>query len=61
MVRLFETIQDDIQLIQTGDRPTLHMAYVCLNKLKLQLEGNDVDINDNIIVIDDRHESNDYL
>jgi hypothetical protein len=61
MVILLETFQDVIKLIQTGDRPTLHMVYVALNKLKLHLEGKDVDANGNPILIDDRHEGNEYL
>ena len=61
MIRLLETFQDVIKLIQTGDRPTLHMVYVGLNKLKLHLEGKDVDSNGDPILIDDRHEGNDYL
>jgi hypothetical protein len=60
MVILLETFQDVIKLIQTGDRPTLHMVYVCLNKLKLHLEGKDVDANGDLILISDRHEG-DYL
>ena len=45
-----------VKLIQTGDRSTSHMVYVGWNKLKLHLEGNDVDSNGNPISIEDRHE-----
>jgi len=55
MVTLLKTFQDVITLIQHGDRPTLHMVYVGLNKLKLHLSGVDVDSNGEKIIIDDRH------
>ncbi len=60
MVLLLDTFQNVIKLIQTGDRPTLHMVYVCLNKLQLHLDGKDVDVNSDLIIINDRHEGN-YL
>jgi hypothetical protein len=55
MVTLLKIFQDVITLIQHGDRPTLHMVYVGLNKLKLHLSGVDVDSNGEQIIIDDRH------
>lgn len=58
LVRLLDTFHDVFKLIQTGDRPTLHMVYVGLNKLKLHLDGKDVDTNGDLILIDDRHEGN---
>lgn len=66
LVVLLDTFQSVVKLIQTGDRPSLHMVYVGWNKLRLHLEGKDVDSNGDPIVIDDRHEGmfhllNDYL
>ncbi|CAF3383242.1 unnamed protein product, partial [Rotaria sp. Silwood2] len=58
LVHLLETFQDVFKLIQTGDRPTLHMVYVGMNKLKLHLDGKDIDTNGDLILIDDRHEDN---
>ena len=56
LVMLLQTFQNVVKLVQTGDRPTLHMVYVGWNKLRLHLEGKDVDSNGDPIVIDDRHE-----
>ena len=56
LVILLKTFEDVITLIQHGDRPTLHMVYVGLNKLKLHLSGEDIDPNGEQIIIDDRHE-----
>jgi hypothetical protein len=58
MVILLKVFQDVITLIQHGDRPTLHMVYVGLNKLKLDLSGYDVESDGEQIIIDDRHEGN---
>ncbi|CAF1140504.1 unnamed protein product [Rotaria sordida] len=43
-------------LVQTGTRPSLHMAYIAMNKLERHLSGTDVDENGESITIDDRHE-----
>lgn len=59
LVVLLKTFQDVILLIQTGDRPTLHMVYVCLNKLKLHLNGEDINSDGEPILINDRHDGND--
>jgi len=56
IILLLDTFQHVIKLIQTGDRPTLHMVYVCLNKLQLHLKGKDIDANGDLIIINDRHE-----
>ncbi|CAF4346227.1 unnamed protein product, partial [Rotaria magnacalcarata] len=56
LVVLLKTFQDVITLIQHGDRPSLHLVYVGLNKLKLHLSYDDIDNNGNEIIIDDRHE-----
>jgi hypothetical protein len=61
LVILLKTFHDVTLLIQHGDRPSLHMVYVVLNKLKLHLSGEDVDSNGNQIVIDDRHEGNEIF
>lgn len=58
MTVLLGTFQDVIKLIQTGDRPSLHMVYVGLNKLKLHLTGKDIDSSGDPILINDRHEGN---
>ena len=60
LVRLLQTFEDVFKLIQAGDKPTLHMVHVRLNKLKLHLEGRDIDNNGDLIVIADRHEGNTY-
>lgn len=56
MVVLLGTFQEVMTLIQTGDRPTLHMVYVGINKISIHLHGTDVDSNGDTIVIDDRHD-----
>lgn len=58
MVTLLKTFEDVIVLIQHGDRPSLHMVYVGLNKLKLHLSGKDIDSDGMPIVISDRHDGN---
>ncbi|CAM4798311.1 unnamed protein product [Rotaria magnacalcarata] len=57
LVVLLKTFQDVITLIQHGDRPSLHLVYVGLNKLELHLSCDDIDNNGNEIIIDDRHEA----
>ncbi|CAF1419094.1 unnamed protein product [Adineta steineri] len=61
IVILLQTFQDVIKLIQTGDRPSLHMVYVCLNKLQLHLNGKDIDPNGDLIIINDRHEGTEFF
>ncbi|CAM4847109.1 unnamed protein product, partial [Rotaria magnacalcarata] len=61
LVILLDTFQEVIKMIQTGDRPTLHMVYVSLNKLKLHLDGKDVNMNGDPKLIDDRHEGTDFF
>ncbi|CAF3486506.1 unnamed protein product [Rotaria socialis] len=56
LVRLLTVFKDVSILVQTGARPSLHMAYIALNKLEHHLNGNDVDVNGDFIPIDDRHE-----
>ena len=57
LVRLLSVFKDVSILLQTGTRPSLHMAYIAMNKLKRRLDGSDVDKNGETITIDDRHES----
>ncbi len=45
-------------LVQTSNRPSLHMAYVRINKLEHDLNRTDVHENGEIISIDDRQEGN---
>ncbi|CAF1387254.1 unnamed protein product [Rotaria magnacalcarata] len=47
-----------IATIQTGSRPTLHMAYISMNKLANHLNGTDVNNDGDIIQIFDRHDGN---
>ena len=62
MAILLKTFEDVISLIQHSDRPTLHMVYVGLNKLKLHLSGEDINSDGEQIIIDDRHEgTEDFL
>lgn len=56
LVLLLTVFKDVSILVQTGARPSLHMAYIALNKLEHHLNGNDVDVNGDFIPIDDRHE-----
>jgi len=43
-------------LVQTGNRPSLHMAYIAMNKLEHHLNGTDIDRDGESITTDDRHE-----
>ncbi|CAF3341802.1 unnamed protein product [Rotaria sp. Silwood2] len=56
LIRLLSVFKDVSVLVQTGTRPSLHMAYIAMNKLEHHLNGNDVDENGDFIHIDDRHE-----
>ncbi len=58
LVILLETFKNVTKMIQHGDRPSLHMVYVGLNKLKLHLSGEDMNSDGEKIIIDDRHEGN---
>ncbi|CAF3426928.1 unnamed protein product [Rotaria sp. Silwood1] len=48
-------------LVQTGTRPSLHLAYICVNKLEHHLHGTDVDKEGEMICIDDRDEGTDFF
>ena len=56
LISLLSVFKDVSILVQTGTRPSLHMAYIAMNKLEHHLNGNDVDENGEFISIDDRHE-----
>ena len=56
MVVLLGTFQEVMKLIPTGDRPTLQMVYVGINKISIHLRGSDVDSNGETILIDDHHD-----
>jgi hypothetical protein len=58
LIRLLNEFKNVSLLVQTGNRPSLHMAYICINKLEHHLNGTDVDANGDVINIDDRHEGN---
>ncbi|CAF4514251.1 unnamed protein product [Rotaria socialis] len=48
-------------LVQTGTRPSLHMAYICINKLERHLSGTGVNADGENIDIYDRHEGIDFF
>ena len=56
LIRLLNDFKNVSLLVQTGTRPSLHMAYVGIHKLEGHLNGTDVDANGETINIDDRHE-----
>ena len=58
LICLLKEFKNVSLLVQTGTRPSLHMAYIGINKLEHHLNGTDVDENGDIINIDDRHEGN---
>lgn len=58
LIILLKEFKNASLLVQTGIRPSLHMAYVCINKLERHLNGTDVDEDGESINLDDRHEGN---
>jgi hypothetical protein len=56
LISLLSVLKQVSLLVQTGTRPSLHMAYIAMNKLERHLTGTDVDENGDAITIDDRHE-----
>ena len=56
LVCLLSVFKDVSLLVQTGNRPSLHMAYIAMNKLQHHLNGTDIDRDGESIAIDDRHE-----
>ncbi|CAF1224626.1 unnamed protein product [Rotaria sordida] len=61
LICLLSVFKDVCILVQTGTRPSLHMAYIAMNKLKRHLSGTDVDENGESITIDDRHEGTEFF
>ncbi|CAF3317150.1 unnamed protein product, partial [Rotaria sp. Silwood2] len=56
LICLLSVFKDVCILVQTGTRPSLHMAYIAMNKLERHLSGTDADESGEFITIDDRHE-----
>ena len=56
LIHLLSVFKDVSILLQAGARPSLHMAYIAMNKLERHLDGSDVDENGETITIDNRHE-----
>ena len=56
LIGLLSVFKDVSLLVQTGARPSLHMAYIAINKLERHLNGTDVDKEGQTIGIDDLHE-----
>jgi hypothetical protein len=56
LICLLSVFKDVSLLVQTGNRPSLHMAYIAMNKLEHHLNGTDIDKDGESITIDDRHE-----
>ena len=61
LIHLLSVFKDVSILVQTGSRPSLHMAYIAVNKLEHHLNGNDVNENGESINIDDRHEGDQQI
>ncbi|CAF1396390.1 unnamed protein product [Rotaria sordida] len=61
LIRLISEFKKVSVLVQTGTRPSLHMAYICVSKLERHLNGTDVDKEGEIICIDDRHEGTNFF
>ena len=61
LIHLLSVFKDVSILAQTGSRPSLHMAYIAVNKLEHHLNGNDVNENGESINIDDRHEGDQQI
>ncbi|CAF4034435.1 unnamed protein product [Rotaria sp. Silwood2] len=58
LISLLSEFKNVSLLVQTGTRPSLHMAYISINKLERHLNGTDADEEGEIINIYDRHEGN---
>ncbi|CAF5020772.1 unnamed protein product, partial [Rotaria sp. Silwood1] len=61
LICLLSVFKDVCILVQTGTRPSLHMAYIAMNKLERHLSGTDADENGESITIDDRHEGTEFF
>ncbi|CAF1072554.1 unnamed protein product [Rotaria magnacalcarata] len=58
LIVLLSEFKNVSTLVLTGSRPTLHMAYISMNKLANHLNGTDVNNDGEIIQIFDRHDGN---
>ncbi|CAF4262448.1 unnamed protein product [Rotaria sp. Silwood2] len=58
LISLLSEFKNVSLLVQTGTRPSLHMACISINKLERHLNGTDADEEGEIINIYDRHEGN---
>ncbi|CAF5031297.1 unnamed protein product, partial [Rotaria magnacalcarata] len=56
LIVLLSEFKNVSTLVLTGSRPTLHMAYISMNKLANHLNGTDVNNDGEIIQIFDRHD-----
>ncbi|CAF2047774.1 unnamed protein product [Rotaria magnacalcarata] len=56
LIRPLSVFKDVSTLVQTGTRPSLHMAYIGGNKLEYHLNGSDADENGDSVPMDNRHE-----
>ncbi|CAF4309979.1 unnamed protein product, partial [Rotaria sp. Silwood2] len=61
LIYLLSVFKDVCILVQTGTRPSLHMAYIAMNKLERHLSGTDADESGEFITIDDRHEGTEFF
>ncbi|CAF3359819.1 unnamed protein product [Rotaria socialis] len=57
LICLLKEFKNVSLLVQICTRPSLHMAYIGINKLEHHLTGADFDQNDDLINIDDRREA----
>ncbi|CAF4794607.1 unnamed protein product [Rotaria socialis] len=61
LICLLKEFKNVSLLVQICTRPSLHMAYIGINKLEHHLTGADFDQNDDLINIDDRREGTDFF
>ncbi|CAF5206142.1 unnamed protein product, partial [Rotaria magnacalcarata] len=61
LIVLLSEFKNVSTLVQTGSRPTLHMAYISMNKLANHLNGTYVNNDGEIIQIFDRHDGIDFF
>ncbi|CAF1603766.1 unnamed protein product [Adineta ricciae] len=61
LICLLSVFRDVSLLVQTGNRPSLHMAYIAMNKLEHHLNGTDVDKEGESITLNDRHEGTEFF
>ncbi|CAF5160726.1 unnamed protein product, partial [Rotaria magnacalcarata] len=61
LIVLLSEFKNVSTLVQTGSRPTLHIAYISMNILANHLNGTDVNNDGEIIQIFDRHDGIDFF